>query len=79
MNEAPLRQMTKSGRHRKELPYLFQGVTLDLALFLTTAPATGGRHGRDVYRPIEKKRSYRLIYDTDPCGPRGGRGGDICA
>lgn len=62
-----------------ELPYLFWRVTLYLTTFFTTAPATGRPHGRDIYHLIEKKKSYRSVYVVGACGPRGGRGGDVCA
>ena len=66
------------GRVRGAESYpIFQGVTLDFLTFSTTARPTGIRHKRDIYHPVEKKKSYRLIYDTDMCGDRGGRGGDM--
>ena len=63
-------------RLRESYP-IFQGVTLDFLTFSTTARPTGARHGREIYHPVEKKKSYRLICDTGMCGDRGGRGGDM--
>ena len=61
------------------LPYLFSKLTLDFLTNPATVPATGGRHRRDIYHTIEKKKGYRLVYIMGACGPRGGRGGDVCA
>ena len=59
------------------LPYLFSKLTLYFFTFLVAVTATVAQHRRDIYRPVEKKKSYRLICDTGMCGGRGGRGRDM--